>query len=408
MRTIAVVGVSLAGLRSAEALRANGFDGRLVLIDAAEGRPYDRPPLSKEFLLGTVDETGLALSDADEDDALEAEWRLGVAATGLRRGCVQLSDGSEVAADGVVIATGGTPRTLPGADGVFTLRTLDDASRLRDRLLAGASRVVVVGAGFLGSEVAASAHALGLSVTVVEAMAVPLLTAVGPAMGEVCGALHTDHDVELICGHGVARVESSGAVVLDDGRELPADIVVVAIGMRPNTDWLAGSGLAVNDGVRTDRGWFTDIPGIVAVGDVARHDCGGWSVRHEHWTNANEQPAVAVANLLAGRHTGHCDGRGYFWSDQYGVRIQFAGAIMATDDVLVVDGSVDDRRFLAEYRRNGRLTGVLAMNMARAFVRARRMITEEDAQCPKCTSAETGGTPWQAVGTTSATPSTSP
>lgn len=416
MRTIAVVGASLAGLRAAEALRTKGFDGRLVVIGEERHMPYDRPPLSKGFLLGTVDAAALTLSDPDDD--LAADWRLGVRAERLdpagRR--VVLSDGTEVEADGVVIATGGTPRTLPGTedvDGVLTLRTMDDAVVLRERLLAEPEHVVVVGAGFLGAEVASACQTLGRSVTVVEMMAVPLAGAVGPLVGEICGRLHTDHGVDLIRGHGVASLTLDGravrGVVLDDGRALPADLVVVAIGMRPATDWLAGSGVEVADGVLTDRGWHTTVPGVLAVGDVARHDCAGRSVRHEHWTNAAEQAAVAAANLLAGRHVRHCSGGGYFWSDQYGVRIQFAGTIMATDDVRVVEGDLDDRCFLATYHRNGATTGVLAMNMPRQFVRSRRtlaMPTEEDDTCPNCSSAGPGATPRPAVGSTSSIPST--
>jgi 3-phenylpropionate/trans-cinnamate dioxygenase ferredoxin reductase subunit len=430
VRSVAVVGASLAGLRTAEALRAQGFDGRLVVVGAERHRPYDRPPLSKGFLLGTVGTDALALSEPDGDDALAAEWRLGVAATRLdpagRR--LLLSDGDEVTVDGVVLATGGTPRTLPGTegvDGVLTLRTLDDALVLRERLLAGPEHVVVVGAGFLGAEVAASCHTLGLAVTVVETMDVPLAGAVGPLLGAVCGQLHTDHGVGLVCGHGVAGLVTGDGptvrgVVLDDGRTLPADLVVVAIGMRPTTDWLAGSGVAVADGVRTDGGWCTSVPGVVAVGDVARHDCGGRPLRHEHWTNAAEQPSVAVANLLAGRHTGHCAGGGYFWSDQYGVRIQFAGSIIPSDDVRVVEGALADRAFLATYHRDGVTTGVFAMNTPRSFVRARRALAatgpghpdplsrpdEEDDTCRNCSSAEHGAARWQGVGTTSSTPST--
>lgn len=403
MRTIAVIGASLAGLRSAEALRANGFDGRLVMVGEEGHRPYDRPPLSKDFLQGKV--TDIALSRPEDDAELAAEWRLGVRAQRLDpngRG-ITLSDGSELTVDGVVIATGGTPRKLRGTDdvdGVLTLRTMDDAIVLLQRLLAEPEHVVVVGAGFLGAEVAASCHAMGRSVTVVEALPVPMAAAVGPTLGAVCAQLHGDHGVTLICGHGVAGLVTIDgrvrAVRLDDGRALPADLVVVAIGIVPATDWLAGSGLEIDNGVVTDAGWCTAIPGVVAVGDVARHDCVSGPARHEHWTNAVEQSRVAARNLLAGKHTGHCGGPGYFWSDQYGVRIQFAGSIEPTDEVRVVEGSVDDRKFLATYHRDGRTTGALAMNLARAFVRARRTLTtttEEDDRCPTCSSTAPGGTP---------------
>jgi 3-phenylpropionate/trans-cinnamate dioxygenase ferredoxin reductase subunit len=424
VRTIAVVGASLGGLRSAEALRAQGFDGRIIVIGEEPDLPYDRPPLSKGVLLGTVEPASLALSSPERHEGLGAEWRLGVRAERLDPGrrALGLSDGSEVTVDGVVIATGGTPRTLPGTDGVdgvLTLRTVPDALALRDRLAAGPEHVVVIGAGFLGAEVTASCQALGVPVTVVEAMDVPLVGAVGPIVGAVCGQLHGDHGVPLLCGRGVAEVltrnddMSEGRTVrgvrLDDGRELPADLVVVAIGMRPATEWLAGSGIEIDNGVVTDAGLCTAVPGVVAVGDVARHHCDGRPTRHEHWTNAAEQPAVAVANLLAGRHTRHCSGSGYFWSDQYGIRIQFAGSIRPTDEVRVVEGALEDRKFLATYHRDGRTTGAFSMAMPRPFVRVRRTLvttTEEADRCPSCSSTEHGGTLRPAAGTMSSTPST--
>jgi NADPH-dependent 2,4-dienoyl-CoA reductase/sulfur reductase-like enzyme len=418
MRTIAVVGASLAGLRSAEALRAKGFDGRLVVIGEEVHLPYDRPPLSKDFLLGTVDEDSLTLAAPDRYEGIDADWRLGVRAERLDPGgrSVVLSDGTQAIVDGVVIATGGTPRMLPGTagvEGVLSLRTIEDAVALRDRLAAGPAHVVVVGAGFLGAEVAASCRSLGLPVTVVEALDVPLAGAVGAEIGAVCGQLHGDHGTTLLCGRGVeGLVTSEGAVRavrLDDGRELAADLVVVAIGLRPATDWLAGSGVRVHNGVVTDGGLCTDVPGVVAVGDVARHRCGGVSARHEHWTNAAEQPAVAVGNLLAGRHVRHCPARGYFWSDQYGLRIQFAGAIRPADEVRVVEGSFAERRFLATYHRGDRTTGAFSMGLPRPFTRIRRTLvttTEEDDLCPTCSSTEAGATLRAGSATMSSIPST--
>jgi 3-phenylpropionate/trans-cinnamate dioxygenase ferredoxin reductase subunit len=430
MKRVAVVGASLAGLRAAEALRAKGYDGNLLIIGAEPHRPYDRPPLSKGFLLGTTRAEDLALAEPAEELGLNADWRLGVRAQRLdtRAGALTLSDGRTEAVDGVVIATGGRPRTLPGTEGitgVVTLRGLDDAVALRAQLATEPEHVVVIGAGFLGAEVAASARTLGREVTVVEAMPVPLAGAVGPYLGGICGQLHGDHGVRLILGHGVAGLDTViepgrrqvCAVRLDDGRALPAELVVVAVGMRPSTGWLAGSGLAVDDGVRTDAGWVTALPNVVAVGDVARHRCGGKFVRHEHWTSAAKAPATAVANLLAGRHLGHCAGGGYFWSDQYGVRIQFAGSVAPTDDVRVIEGAPEDRAFLATCHRDGVTTGVLAMNMARAFTRARRTLavtaTEEDQRCPTCSpspdcsSTEPGATPREASAIGSSIPSTS-
>lgn len=419
MKSIAIVGASLAGLRSAQALRGHGFDGRLTVIGAERHLPYDRPPLSKDFLLGGVDEAGLALADTEDYAELNADWRLGVWAERLDAagGRVVTSDGSEVRADGVVIATGGTPRTLPGSKGivgVHTLRTVEDAIALRAALAGKPEHVVVVGAGFLGAEVASSAHALGLKVTVVEAMAVPLSPIIGPELGAVAARLHTERGVELICGHGVAGLLTSTEpgrrrvrmVCLDNGRELPADLVVVAIGMRPNSDWLAGSRIPVNNGVLTDAGWLTEIPNVAAVGDVARHQRGIGGVRHEHWTNASEEPNVAMANLLAGRHTAHCTCRGYFWSDQYGVRIQFAGSIAPTDDVRIIDGDPAAETFLASCHRGDATTGVLAMNMTKGFNRARRAVgAGKDDSCPSCSSGARGGKRRAATEPTSSIPS---
>ena len=420
MKSIAIVGASLAGLRSAEALRQHGFDGRLTVIGAERHLPYDRPPLSKDFLLGTVDQADLALAEPEDYAELAAEWRLGVWAERLdpASGRVVLSDGTDVRADGVVIATGGTPRTLPGTKGVVgvhTLRTIEDAIALRAALAEQPEHVVIVGAGFLGAEVAASARKLGLSVTVIESMDIPLRPIIGPELGAVAAQLHADNGVELIRGHGVAGLLTSTepgkrrvrTVCLDNGRELPADLVVVAIGMRPNSDWLAGSRIAVNNGVLTDAGWLTGIPTVAAVGDVARHDRGPGGVRHEHWTNASEEPTVAMANLLAGRHTAHCTCRGYFWSDQYGVRIQFAGSIAPTDDVRIIDGDPADRSFLASYHRGDATTGVLAMDMTKGFNRARRtLITAlEEDMCPSCSSGAPGRSRRPADEPTSSIPS---
>jgi NADPH-dependent 2,4-dienoyl-CoA reductase/sulfur reductase-like enzyme len=329
MRTVTVVGASLAGLYAARELRAQGFDGRLVIVGEEPHRPYDRPPLSKYFLVGKAGEDQLALSDVDETLELGAEWMFGVRARGLdaRGRTVLLEDGRTVSTDGVVIATGASARRLPGPAlaGVHTLRTLDDARSLRAELLRGPRRVVVIGGGFIGAETASSCAALGHAVTVVEAAPLPLLPQLGPEMAAVCAGLHARGGVELVTGVGVAALHGDLAVhgvELADGRVLPADVVVVGIGAVPNTGWLAGSTLALHDGVLCDDGCVTALPQVVAVGDVAR--VGG--ARAEHWTSATAQPRVAVRNLLAGRTVETVRPLPYFWSDQYGSRIQFAGA----------------------------------------------------------------------------------
>ncbi|MFB7994878.1 NAD(P)/FAD-dependent oxidoreductase [Streptomyces sp. NPDC056002] len=383
MRTVTVVGASLAGLYAARELRAQGFDGRLVIVGEEPHRPYDRPPLSKDFLLGKAGEDQLALSDVDETLELGAEWMFGVRARGLdaRGRTVLLEDGRTVSTDGVVIATGASARRLPGPalTGVHTLRTLDDARSLRAELLRGPRRVVVIGGGFIGAETASSCAALGHCVTVVEAAPLPLLPQLGPEMAAVCAGLHTRGGVELITGVGVAALHGDTAVhgvELADGRVLPADVVVVGIGAVPNTAWLAGSTLALHDGVLCDDGCVTALPQVVAVGDVAR--VGG--ARAEHWTSATAQPRVAVRNLLAGRAVEAVRPLPYFWSDQYGSRIQFAGRRKDGDLVRVVEGAVEEGSFLALYERGGETTAVLAVDRPRPFTRVRRELARGEAR----------------------------
>ncbi|MGQ4384573.1 NAD(P)/FAD-dependent oxidoreductase [Streptomyces sp. SAS_270] len=388
MRTVTVVGASLSGLYAARELRAQGFDGRLVIVGDEPHRPYDRPPLSKDFLTGRADEDRLALTDAEESAELDAEWLLGVRARGLdaRGRTVLLDDGRTVSTDGVVIATGASARRLPGDDlvGVHTLRTLDDARALRAELTRGTCRVVVIGGGFIGAETASSCAALGHEVTVVEAAALPLVPQLGSDMAAVCAALHRRSGTDLVTGTGVAGLRGRSVagtdgrravsgVELADGRTLPADVVIVGIGATPNTGWLAGSTLALHDGVLCDDGCVTGLPQVVAVGDVARVA----GSRAEHWTSATEQPRVAVRNLLAARTVETVRSTPYFWSDQYGARIQFAGRRHATDTVRIaegtlVDGAPAEGGLLALYERGGRTTAVLSVDRPRLFMRARR------------------------------------
>ncbi|MFI1760904.1 NAD(P)/FAD-dependent oxidoreductase [Streptomyces sp. NPDC020800] len=383
MRTVAVVGASLAGLSAARSLRKRGYDGRLVVIGDEPHRPYDRPPLSKEFLTGAVGEADLALERDDED--LRAEWVLGVRATGLDRAerAIRLADGRELRADGVVIATGAAARTLPGTEGlagVHALRTLDDARALRDELARG-GRLVVIGGGFIGAEVASTAYALGLDVTVVEAAPTPLAGPLGEVMGAVVSALHADHGVRLLCGVGVKGLSGErrvDAVLLEDGRSLPADTVVVGVGARPCVEWLQGSGVALDNGVKCGADGRTGLAEVVAVGD-----CANWYDPHtglhrrvEHWTGALERPDAAVAALLAHGATEPGVPRpAYFWSDQYGVKIQFVGHAAGADSVTVEEGATGDRSFLAVYRRAGRPVAALGMNQPRLFTRWRKQFT---------------------------------
>ncbi|XES00182.1 NAD(P)/FAD-dependent oxidoreductase [Streptomyces sp. S1D4-11] len=382
MRTVAVVGASLAGLSAARSLRKQGYDGRLVVIGDELHRPYDRPPLSKEFLAYTLGEADLSLETDDED--LRAEWLLGARAAGLDRTerAVRLADGREVRADGIVIATGAVARTLPGSEGlagVHTLRTLDDARALRDELARG-GRLVVIGGGFIGAEVASTAHALGLDVTVVEAAPTPLAGPLGARMGDVVSALHVDHGVRLLCGVGVKGLSGErrvDAVLLEDGRSIPGDIVVVGVGARPCIEWLEGSGVELDNGVKCGADGRTSLAGVVAVGDCANwYDArAGAHRRVEHWTGARERPDAAIATLLAGGAVEPGVPRPpYFWSDQYGVKIQFAGHAAAADSVTIEAGAADDRDVLAVYRRAGVPVAVLGMNQPRLFTRWRKQL----------------------------------
>ncbi|MGW6526064.1 NAD(P)/FAD-dependent oxidoreductase [Streptomyces sp. NPDC054962] len=382
MRTVAVVGASLAGLSAARSLRKQGYDGRLVVIGDEFHRPYDRPPLSKEFLAGTLGEADLALEAQDED--LGAQWLLGTRATGLDRAdrAVRLADGREVRVDGLVIATGAAARRLPGSDGlagVHVLRTLDDARALRDELARG-GRLVVIGGGFIGAEVASTAYALGLDVTVVEVAPTPLAGPLGATMGGIVSGLHADHGVRLLCGVGVKGLSGErcvDAVLLEDGRSIPADIVVVGVGARPCVEWLEGSGVELDNGVKCGADGRTALAGVVAVGDCANwyDPRAGAHRRVEHWTGARERPDAAVATLLAGGAVVPGVPRPpYFWSDQYGVRIQFAGHAAGADSVSVEEGAVDDRNVLAVYRRAGDPVAVLGMNQPRLFTRWRKQL----------------------------------
>jgi 3-phenylpropionate/trans-cinnamate dioxygenase ferredoxin reductase subunit len=385
MRTITVVGASLAGLSTVRALRAQGYDGEIVVVGEERHAPYDRPPLSKDFLKGDIDADALALGDADEYEALQVDWLLGERAVRLDPAdrSLTLSGGRQLRTDAVVVATGASPRMLPGMDGlagVHTLRTLDDARALRTELLDGLPRVVVIGAGFIGAEVASTAHRLGLHVTVVEAVDVPLERQLGREMGLVCSSLHGDHGVRLLCGTGVAELVGEDRVTgvrLADGRLLPADIVVVGVGVRPATDWLAGSGVQVDDGVICDAGGASTVPGVVAVGDVARcpNPFTGRHARIEHWTSATEQAKTAARTLLTGESAPGRVTAPYFWSDQYQVRIQVAGHVAPGDRPELVEGNLDSRTFTAVYLRESTPVAVLSLNQPKVFNRLRRTLT---------------------------------
>lgn len=381
--TVVVVGGSLAGLRAVEALRERGFAGRLVWIGAEARAPYDRPPLSKEILRGEWEPERIALA-RDGVEAFDAELRFGERAVALDTAArrVTLASGERIPFDGLVIATGAAARKLsgqPALEGVFVLRTLDDALAIREAL-AKRPRVAVVGGGFVGAEVAASCRQLGLEVAMIEAAGNPLEPALGAELGALYAELHREHGVTLRTGAAVAALEGAGRVErvrLADGSTLAADLVVVGIGARPETDWLAGSGLALRDGVVCDARCRA-APGIVAAGDVARWPHPRWGeLRIEHWTNAVEQGAAAAAALLEGDAAPPFAPVPYVWSDQYGLKLFVAGRPRPGDTVRVIEGSLAERRFVALFGREGQLSGAAAIGPARRFLPWRRALAEE-------------------------------
>ena len=380
--SVTVVGGSLAGLRAVEALRRRGYDRPLTWIGAERVLPYDRPPLSKQVLRGefTAERVALKANYA----ALGVEPLLGVRATRLDASArtVALSDGRVLPYHAVIVATGATPRTLPGAAelrGVHTLRTLDDALAIREAL-GKKPRVAVVGAGFIGLEVAASCRALGLEVTVVEGLDVPLERAVGATMGRAVADLHASEGVVLRLGTGVERIVGEGGVeglLLADGTTVKADLVVVGIGVSPTTEWLVGSGVELDRGVLCDARCRTNVPDVVACGDVTRFtSAAGGRMHVEHWTNAVEQANAAVATLLDGDAAPAYTPLPYFWSDQFDVKLQFAGEIAAGDSLRIEQGSVITRDLVAVWGRGGRMTAVLTANNPAAFIRTRRAIAQ--------------------------------
>jgi NADPH-dependent 2,4-dienoyl-CoA reductase/sulfur reductase-like enzyme len=387
LKRVVVVGASLAGLRAAEALRDGGYDGEVTVVGSEPHLPYDRPPLSKEVLRGDWEPDRVWLRDPDGYDDLRLDLRLGLTATALdpAEGRVELDGGERLPYDGVVLATGATPRPLPGATelpGVHLLRGLDDCLAIREAF-EGRPRVCVVGAGFIGSEVAATARKRGLEVTLVEALPVPLSRALGDEMGSACGELHRDHGVDLRCGVGVEGFEGDGRVErvrLSDGGAVEADVVVVGIGVAPTTGWLESAGLEIRDGVVCDATCAAGPPGVYAAGDLARwhNPLFDREMRVEHWTNAAEQGRAAARALLAGPEGAEPYAPvPFFWSDQYDTRIQFVGAVSPDDEVRVVHGSVEERRFVSLYGRGGRLVGALAFSSPRLLMPYRRLIAQQ-------------------------------
>lgn len=382
--SVAIVGASLAGLSTARELRTLGHTGTITLVGAEKHSAYDRPPLSKGVLQQKDSFESVMLADAEDDAAFT--WRLGVAATGLRHTdaghAVDLADGTTLDVDTVVAATGARPRTLLGADlaGVHTLRTIDDALSLADSLGRG-SNVVVIGAGFIGCEVASSAAVLGKSVTIVEASEAPGAAILGPELAQQMHTRHVDHGVRLLTGaaidtiNGTDRVES---VTLGDGRQLPADTVVIGIGAIPNTEWVATSGVALDVGILTDHHCATAAGGVYAVGDCARvyDPVTGLHLRQEHWSGALDHSRRAARHILGLPLPKTV--APYFWSDQYGSRLQVCGVVPIGVHPTFVEGTADTDSFVAVFGAPDAPTAVVAMNGGRMFTRLRKELDRSE------------------------------
>ena len=383
VKEIVVVGASLAGLRACQNLRRANFEGNLTLVGAEKHLPYDRPPLSKTMLSSEQDPGELTLVSDSELAELNLNLILGSPATRLDTAARAVTVGVEkIFYDGVIIATGARARKLlktDDMDGIHTLRTIEDSLAIRSALRSSSS-VVIVGAGFIGSEVAAAARHHGCEVSIIEAGEAPLMRGLGHEVGSACGQLHESHGVNLRVGvqvqdfYGSQTVEE---VQLSDGSRIAADLVVVGVGATPNTEWLNDSGLTIDDGVVCDASLNAGIPGIYAAGDVARVPnqwMGGGPLRTEHWTTATEHAALAAKNLLQPADSTPYDSVPFVWSDQYEDRIQIAGDTGDFDEVSFLMGSGGEEAFVVGYRKGEHLAGVMALNSMRPFVQYRRLL----------------------------------
>ena len=406
--TSVIVGASLAGINAARTLRLQGHTGSIIVVDADSERPYDRPPLSKQMLTGEWEPEKILMPAGKED--LDLEFRLGVRAKAVDLAARQITlegaDGTvaNTAFDSLIIASGASARRLPdtaGIAGVHVVRTLADSLALRAELEAGPSRVVVIGAGFIGAEVASSCRKRGIEVTLVEAMPLPLERILGAEMGRVCAQVHIENGVDLRLGTGVLQLETEivdgvekvVGVALTDGTSVATEVVVVGIGVTLNVDWLEGSGLTLDDGVVCDNTLLA-APGVVAAGDIARYPSArfGRMLRVEHWETAIAGGEAAARRLLAeasGETPVVFDPIPWFWSDQYDRKIQLAGRPMPTDTCVVVHGRTDEFRFVALYGDGDRLTGVLGMNRPRHVVQLRALFEEGASFSEACERAAT-------------------
>lgn len=400
-QTFLIVGASLAGAKAAETLRAEGFDGRVVLLGDEPQRPYERPPLSKEYLRGEKDFDAAAVHSAGFYDEQQIELRASTVVTGVDPGAseVTLSSGERIGYDRLLVATGAAPRRLsvPGADldGVHYLRSVTDADTLR-HAIGPSSEVVVIGAGWIGAEVAASARQLGATVAMVELAAVPLERVLGPEVGAIYRDLHAEHGVDLHFGVGVETLLGSTAVEgvrLSDGTVLPATAVVVGVGVTPRVELAEAAGLAVDNGIVVDEHLQTSAPGVFAAGDVANafHPRYGTRIRLEHWSAALNQGPVAARNML-GKATVY-DRTPYFFSDQYDFGMEYRGWAPSFEQV-VFRGEPASRAFIAFWLRHGRVAAAMNANVwdvgesIEALLQAGRPVTPARLADPEVDLAE--------------------
>lgn len=388
MRTIVIVGASLAGLRAAEALRAQGFDGELTIVGEEPHAPYNRPPLSKGLLTGADTPASCALAEAVDTGAT---WMLGRRATRLDLGSrhVVLDGGQRLPFDGLVIATGSRPRAWPGGPapaGVLTLRGLDDALALRDALQSGLRRLLVVGGGFVGSEIASSAARLGVAVTLLELAGGPLEPILGPQIGALVARAHRARGVDLRTRTTVRRFLGAGRLrgaELTDGTTIEAGLAVVALGAVPNVEWLERSGLRLDGGVVCEPTLACHgARGVVAAGDVARWPHPVFDdelIAVGHWSNAAEQGRAAARTLLQPQAAEPFAELPAFWSEIHGDRIRSAGLPALADEAYVLEGSLEDHRLIAGYGRRGTLVGAVSIGMHRRLRTYAQLIAERES-----------------------------
>lgn len=378
-QTFVIAGASLAGATAAQELRDLGFEDRLVLIGDDPHRPYQRPPLSKAYLRGEAETDAVYVHPESYYEDNDIELRTATTVTSVRTDTSEVvcDDGETLGYDRLLVTTGASARqlTVPGAhlDGIYQLRTLDESDRLRERLSRGGA-LVVIGAGWIGSEVAASAREMGLDVTVIDPGEVPLAKVLGTQVGGIYRDIHQSHGTKLMPGTSVERFEGAGAVeavCTTDGQTIGCDFVVVGVGAVPRTELLEGSGVQIDNGIVTDEFLQTNVPGVFAAGDVAnaRHPVYG-QLRVEHWANARSQAAVAARNMLGGAkqddrvldHPIPFERVPYFYSDQFDVGMEYSGHATEWDDV-VLRGDVEGRRFMAFWLKERRILAAMNVNI---------------------------------------------